>query len=254
MSNPAPAPQDPASPAPDEVPDPAVLRAERRLRLLEELTEIGMELARALRPGVSADEPIGEAAGGDPATDNVRGRGRDLADALARLSRAVRLTMALEARTDEELRDLKSGIVRVRDQERAKAAERAEHTAHIDHLTRRGRVSYLVASLAEAEIGDEGEFENLCAALEERLEEDAAYEDCDKWPLRETVERLCKDLALTPDWSRWAGEDWSVDDATGRSPFSPFREPSARPILSACPRPPQALVPSGRLQPTHHLE
>jgi hypothetical protein len=241
MSNPVTAPQDPASSAADEAPDPSVVRAERRLRLLEELTEIGMELARALRPSAPADGAADEVAGGDPATENGRAKGRDPADAFARLSRAVRLTLALEARTDEQLRALKAGVVRVRENEHAKAAERAEHTAHIDRLTRKAEVGYLVANIAEA-------------ALEERLEEDAAYEDCDRWPLRETVERLCKDLALSPDWSRWAGEDLSLDDANGRSFFSPFRAPSPIPILNACPRPPQAEPRAGRLQPAHALE
>jgi hypothetical protein len=250
MSNPAAALEDSASPATDEATDPSVLRAERRLRLLEELTEIGMELARALRPSAPADEAAGE----DSATETGRGKRRDPADAFGSLSRAIRLTLALEARTDEELRDLKSGIVRVREQEHAKAAERAGHTAHIDRLTRKAEAGYLVANIAEAEIGDGDEWENLCAALEERLEEDAAYEDCDRWPLRETVERLCKDLALSPDWSRWAGEDLSLDDANGRSFFSPFRAPSPIPIVSPCPRPPQAEPRAGRLQPAHALE
>jgi hypothetical protein len=31
-----------------EAPDPAILRAERRLRMLDELAQIGMNLARAL--------------------------------------------------------------------------------------------------------------------------------------------------------------------------------------------------------------
>jgi hypothetical protein len=247
MLNPASAPQDPDSPAADETPDPSVLRAERRLRLLEELTEIGMELTRALRPSAAEARE-------DLSDDKAQAKGRDPADAFARLSRAVRLTLALEARTDQELRDLKAGIVRVRENEHAKAAEHAEHAAHIDRLTRKAEVSYLVANIAEAEIGDGDEWENLCAALEERLEEDAAYEDCDKWPLRETVERLCKDLALSPDWSRWAGEDLSLDDANGRSFFSPFRAPSPIPLLNACPRPPQAPAPSPRLQPAHALE
>src|ERR1035437_8765028 len=101
MSNPAPAPQDPASA--DEAPDPSVLRAERRLRLLEELTEIGMELARALRPSAPEDGAADEDAGGDPATETGRGKGRDPADAFGSLSRAIRLHLALEARTDEEL-------------------------------------------------------------------------------------------------------------------------------------------------------
>jgi hypothetical protein len=36
-------------------PDASVRRAERRLRLLEEMSEIGMELLRALRPSAAAD-------------------------------------------------------------------------------------------------------------------------------------------------------------------------------------------------------
>jgi hypothetical protein len=240
MSNTAPVPEDPASPAADEAPDPSVVRAERRLRLLDELTEIGMELARALRPGAEARE--------DSSDDKARGKRRDPADTFGSLSRAVRLTLALEARTDEELRDLKSGVVRVRENERVKAA--AVH----DDEDRRDQVSYLVESLAEAEIGDGDELENLCAALEERLDEDEAYLDLDKWPLRETVERLCKDLAFSPDWSRWDGEDWSGDDANGRSPFSPFRAPSPTPLLSPCPRPPQTEPRAGRLQSAHALE
>src|SRR5471030_1085811 len=230
------APPDPA----EEVPDPSVLRAERRLRLLEELSEIGMEMARALRPGAEAGE--------DSPEDKARGKGRDPADAFGSLSRAIRLTLALEARTDEELRDLKAGVVRVRQDERvrtAERAERAEHAAHIDRLIRKGEVSCLVERLAEAEIGDGDQFENLCAALEERLDEDAAYQDLDKWPLRETVERLCKDLALSPDWSGWDHEDWTGDDANGRDFFSPFREPSARPLVTPCPRP-EAPAPSPR--------
>jgi len=243
MTNPAPAPQDPASSATDEAPDPFILRAERRLRLLEELTEIGMALTRALKPEAEARQ--------EPSDDKAQAKGRDPADAYARLSRAVRLTLALETRTDQQLRDLKAGIIRGREDERAEAAERA---AHVDRSVRRAEVCYLVENLADTEIEDEDEWENFSAALEERLDDDEAYEDLDKWPLRETVERLCKDLGLSPDPSRFAGEDWSVDDANGRSFFSPFRRPSRIPLITPCPRPPLIEPPSGRLQPAHHLE
>jgi hypothetical protein len=245
MSNPAPAPQDPAPPAADEAPDPSILRAERRLRLLEELTEIGMELARALRPEAEARE--------EPSDDKARAKGRDPADAFARLSRAVRLTLALEARTDEELRDLKSGVSRVSEEARAEAAERAEIAARRDREDRPDRIRELVTSIAEAEIEDFDELETLCEALEERLAEDEAYIFCGERPLRETVERLCKDLMLTPDPSRWAGEEWIDDDPTSRSRFSPFREPSRRPVLNGHGAPPTP-VSSRPLQAVHHLE
>jgi hypothetical protein len=72
----------------DEDPDPSVLRAERRLRLLEDLSEIGMALARGLRDRANAE--LVDA-------DGDAGR-RDPADAFARLSRAVRLTLASRPR------------------------------------------------------------------------------------------------------------------------------------------------------------
>jgi len=238
MSNLALASEHPA----DEAPDPAVLRAERRLRLLEELAEIGMELARALRPGPVADQASQGAASG---------KGRDPADAFAGLSRAIRLTFALEARTDQDLRDLKAGVIRERQEERACAVKRAQIAAFHAFEGRKDQVRGLVGDIAEAESEDAGEFENLLAALDERLEEDEAYWDLDERPLRETVERLCKDLTLNPDWSRWESEDWTFDaspaqeappqKAPTRPRFSRFNQPSARPIGNA---PPLTLVPS----------
>jgi hypothetical protein len=80
----------------------AILHAERRLRLLEELAEIGMDLARALHREVLA-EPAKQAARETPLFG-------DPADAFARLSHAIRLILALEARTDEALRELRAGV------------------------------------------------------------------------------------------------------------------------------------------------
>jgi hypothetical protein len=219
MSNLAPAPEDPALLAAAESPHLSVLRAERRLRLLEEMSEIGIELLRTLRPGAAADEAADETA--SPA------KGRDPADAFARLSRAIRLTLALEAKTDTWLWDLKAGIVRMREVERTQSAEQAV----IDREARKERLRDLVTSVAEAEIPDGGDFNELYDALFERLYEDEAYYDCTERPLRETVERLCKDLELNPDWSRWGDEGWIVDGPPARPLFSEFHHPSRKPLM-----------------------
>jgi hypothetical protein len=67
--------------------DPAADRAERHGRVLQELTELGMNLARA----VSAEATVA-----DPAKAN------ELALAFSRIARAVRQTLALEAKLAEE--------------------------------------------------------------------------------------------------------------------------------------------------------
>jgi hypothetical protein len=217
MFNSAPTPHDPAAPANDDAPDPSVARAERRLRLLEELAEIGMELARALRPGA-----IGEM----PAPDKASGKVRDPADAFAPLSRAIRLTLALEAKTDEQLRDLKAGVVRDREADEARAVERAKKARE----AREQRVHGLVMDVALAECESDAAYD-VWEALDERLEHDEAYDDYADPPLRETVERLCKDLCLSPDWSRWDGEGWNQDGPPVRPSYSPFHTPSAKPLL-----------------------
>jgi hypothetical protein len=229
----------------DEAPDPSVQRAERRLRLLEELSEIGMELVRGLRARTTVDGASGESASGEAPSEAGPGRLANAAEAFARLSRAVRLTLALEAKTDQALQDLKSGLAPAREEARARAAdyerlaaERARVAAAQDRDAREARVFDLVFTAAEVEIGDSEAFDDLLEALTERLDQDEAYGDLLKWPLRETVERLCRDLDLTPDWSRWEDEGWTKGYAPLRPRFSRFNRPSRRPLLSPVEPPP----------------
>jgi len=152
------------TPTPDETAmaqetlDLSVARAERRLRLLEELAEIGMELARALKPGAEADK-----------TTAAEAPGKDPAAVFAPLSRAIRLTLALEARTDQDLRDLKAGVSRARKEARAKAAH--------DCGAREQQVRALVLNVAERECESREAFDELEEALQERMDYDEVYND-----------------------------------------------------------------------------
>ena len=196
--------------------DASIQRAERHLRVLAELTEIGMDLTRALRRRVEAqaktwaDEP-------PPTTE------RDPADAFQRLSRAVRLTLVLEARVAEALRALLAGEV-------ATAETRHADTARARRRdTAPARVVDLVTQAMRAEIDDKEALYDCREALEERLDEDEAYERYSDRPLRETVERLCADLGLTPDWSLWTedggDEGWAFPPSPPRPAHSVFNQP-----------------------------
>jgi hypothetical protein len=247
-------PQDPASPAADEAPDPAVLRAERRLRLLAELADIGMDLARALKPSAQADEAPDEAADGGPATEPGRTRRRDPAEAFAPLSRAIRLTLALEAKTDAELCDLKAGVLRAREEERTVTAERRKVAATKAAADREEKIRDLVVEAAEFEIEDCRDMLDLLNALDERLDEDAAYFDREQKPLRDIVEGLCADLTLAPDWSCWNGEGWTWTNRPARSPNSPFKTPSAKPLSAAARATFGSAMPAGLLPRDPALE
>ena len=202
----------------DPADDPAVARAERRLALLEELAEIGMAIARSLKPGAEVED--------------AQSPGRDPAAAFAQVSRAVRLTLALEAKTEAELRDWRAGAPARR--------EAAEAEAEAGRARRKDRVEDLVLTVISAEAQDNEEFGELYEALDERLERDAAYSDFESRPLRDTVERLCRDLALAPDWSRWAEDGWEDYDPPTRPRGSPFHQPSRKPLLDGDGKPLEA--------------
>ena len=215
------APHTPLPPANDMAPNPAVLRAERRLRLLEEMTEAGMKQLRALAGGAASAEA----------------KDRDPVDDYARLTRALRLTISLEAKTDQELRDLEAGIVRERQESQEKRWEKPTWTQQkADNY--RFKLWRLVGDTIDAEAETEDEAGLLYQALEERLDEDQAYRDCLDRPMRETVGRLCKDLAITPDMSRWDEEGHIHPPIRPR--HCPFKNPSRVPLLVDDDEPSQA--------------
>jgi len=187
----------------DSAPDPSVLRAERRLRLLAELAEIGMELARALKPSNEGEAPAAAPA------DEARGRRRDPAEAFAGLSRAVRLTLALEARADEELRDLISGVTTAREEKRARAADKAREAAKEHREVREADIQDLVTEAAMDQITGEADLERFDRELDDRMLADEDFWSDPARPLREVVERYCDYFDLAPDWSRWQGDHWA---------------------------------------------
>jgi hypothetical protein len=222
---------------PAEAPDPAILRAEWRLRMIEELAEIGMDLARGLhRRALAAADPAEPAAADTPETPKTSSArraaipGDDPAEAFARLSRAVRLSLALHARTDEALRALRAGVAVEREARRVEAGRRAAVEAEARSKSHRDTVERLVIEAAEREVEDDDSLGDVMDALEKRLEEDEAYWDLDQMPLREAVERLCADLELNPDWSQWGDAGWPPKPPFSRFKFSVWGRPSRTPL------------------------
>jgi hypothetical protein len=168
--------------------DPSSDRAERRLRILQELAEIGMDLARAVRTRALAAK--------DPAA------AVDLGLSFSRIARAVRQTLALEARLAEE-RDAR---------DRRTQAEHARRRG----LQRKAVVRHAVEQAIGAET-DGTDREDLLDDLHERFEYEDELRFADR-PISEHVARICRDLGVTPDRSLWAGEDWAIEEANLLSP------------------------------------
>jgi hypothetical protein len=203
--------------------------AQLRLRAVEELLDIGMDLTRNLRERVHAGQSDEPTKGWAPEVTPP-----DYAGAFAKLSRAVRLTLDMHARFDDTLGALRSGkaaAVRERRERRERIAERATEEK-LEKL--RDDVAEQVRIVIARESETEREHDERVTALYERLENDAAYDELTDRSFRAIVEQLCEELCLNPDWSDWTDEGWPQPTAIGadaRPFFSPFRRPSPKPLL-----------------------
>jgi hypothetical protein len=167
-----------------EASDPAAARIERHLRALAELAEIGMDLAREVRR--QALDPSEQA---PPAAD--------LALTFSRIARAVRQTVALEARLAEPPQPdhAKRPPLSVSDRWRS--------------MRRKREVKEIVSAVIDAEVG-EYDVEGLYDDLNERLDDGDEEADFADRPIGELVARICRDLGVTLDWSLFEDEDWAI--------------------------------------------
>jgi hypothetical protein len=170
-------------PVPADVPAPTDARAliEGQLAMLTRLAQVGMEIVEA----------VGREAKTAPIEAGL---------AFARVSRAVRMTIALQSRLMKDLA----------------ALDRADHMAEKARTTRRRiRLSQLVEDAARAKVAAqreaggrywadedaiEDEIEQLSSEAYERLI-DAEDGDISGRPLGDVAAGICKDLGLSPDWT-----------------------------------------------------
>jgi hypothetical protein len=224
---------------PDEVERHAaqVLRAERRLRMIEELSERSMALARLTHDRAMEDgrRAAGSAGQTDcPAADNGASppppNPEASAATYAKLSRTVRLCLDMEARADETLRNLQDGVPTVRAARRARVERETKE--------RREKVEHEVLTMMEPVIREAADSERreseITSAVIERMTFDHAYDDLQDWDTVVTVGRLCADLGLKPDWNAWTEDGWPPPEGQlflQRPAWSPFNQISAGPVL-----------------------
>ena len=220
-----PANADPSPDGPHGCSDAAfAARAERRLRVLAELADIGMEISRALRERVA--QQVGE--------DETKG---DPGLAFSRIARAVRQTLALDAKLDQE-RQVARGLALAHLAEAQAKVERAAAHERLRGLIRKS----VVRDAVEQAIDDQAEgddVERLVTDLRERLDDEDEYDalDFNDRPIGEMVVQICRDLGLTIDLSLWEDEEWAIEEAEARTAGSPyaFRRPEPPPWRGGAP-------------------
>ncbi len=206
---------------------PVESRTERHLRLLQELAEIGMDIARAVRAEAVAEDDSQEP------TPSRFGRG-DLGLVYSRIARAVRQTLALEAHVADDI-----------GKARAEQERRRLDAAQVAFRHRQEDVRDFVARAVEADAierrAPDEDVERLLDDLDERLE-DGRYDDAlADAPIAELVARICDDLGVTPDWRIWDDQDWAIEYLRENTPTDigaeRWRDLGPPPAALACERP-----------------
>ncbi|MGZ5983599.1 MAG: hypothetical protein ACXWK7_01570 [Caulobacteraceae bacterium] len=177
--------------------DPRRARIERQLEVLSELTDIGLEVARALERQAKDSGP----------NDDVQ----SLSRAYARTARAVRLTIMLQSKLIEALQriDIRAEVLAV-----SEAARDAARRCDPEYV-HKARVENIVERVArEACDGDEDRLDRLMTEACERLDDRDIYGAVLDRPVGELVALICRDLGLSPDWGRLAEEAWAQEEVS----------------------------------------
>jgi hypothetical protein len=171
-----------------------------QLVTLGRLAEAGLNLALAVERQALAAEAESQ--------DHAPTALAEAALAYGRVSRAVRLTLALQGRTLKDLQALDEVAARMARGARSQAEQAAREQA----VARKAKVGRIVERLIRDEAADNAEGDRLTDEAYERLEQDDIYGDLTARPVREIIALICRDLGLSPDWSRLAQEAWSQDE------------------------------------------
>ncbi|CAN7645665.1 hypothetical protein LJR225_005054 [Phenylobacterium sp. LjRoot225] len=190
---------------------------ERQLGLLGRLAEAGLNIALAVERQVMAAEQASPEAGSPEAGSAVQAV-QGLALAYGRVSRAVRLTVALQSRLVKDLQEIDVVAARRRAGEAADAGRARQQL----QAARKARVERIVERMIRDEARDEAEVDRLADAAYERLDHDDIYGDLSAKPVSEIIAMVCRDLGLAPDWGRLAQEAWAQEEIDGGAAGSPL--------------------------------
>jgi len=193
------------NPAPPEpcAPDPRIVRAERWLCMLGWLADLGVWLVSALAhqaaPGMNEPRWSGPWVAFPPRVDP--------SVVYERVSRAVRLALALRMKIKTEIAALRAGKL---PSWAAPAPEVEWETARLSDKYKDDESEVDDTENEAPECGERPESaeaperpENLVSDLQERLRESDKFYKLLNGPLKDAVAAICLDLGLKADWSQW---------------------------------------------------
>jgi hypothetical protein len=182
--------------------DPTLEVAERQLAMLSELAQMVMVASRAHTAASVAAAHAVEVILADEYWQPETGRARalagskDAADALQKVSRALRLTLKLEMAAAETLRDIRAGIVTHTAPPKT-AGETSPIQNDVQNALQDGR------GPAGSFSGDRETETTRAETNTERLVEIDRPDVLPRTPFHETVHRICAEVGAPVDWAGW---------------------------------------------------
>ncbi len=173
---------------PQTLSDDDAERAEWRARTLRQLVAIGMDMARMIQ------DQARDAQASDPGVI-----GADLSLRFHRISRSIRMTLALDAK-------LEAGFhARVQDRKDARTTERKA----------------LAKEAVSRQVDRDTPDRDLHRERSDRIEREDLEDVSDK-SVSEIIALICQDLGIVPDWQAWSLEPWAMDERRTQVPGSPY--------------------------------
>jgi hypothetical protein len=175
---------------------------EKRARaeaMLGELAELGLMVAKELAVRVRESEDVGETVA--------------LAGAFQKVSRVVRMSLALDFKLDRDAAREAAAQAREARAETMEAETAEADRALARHRRHKDRVRAAVTHLIWRETEDEFESEDLLEELEARLGEEAVAEAFEDTPVETIVRRIIADLGLSGELSPSLSETPAGDKA-----------------------------------------
>jgi len=184
----------------NETTDPTLKVAERQLKVLGELAQMGLEVSRshaaaALAAAHAVEVILDEDWQADTARALALAGSRNAAEAFQKVSRALRLTLVLEMKMAECIRDLRAGVAPIAGSKQSRADQRAF-----------GFEPHKSTDFQPIESGDPADAKPSCDSRDsgvERLVDIERPDRIQRGTFRDVVDQICADLAIVPDWESY---------------------------------------------------
>jgi hypothetical protein len=147
----------------------------------------------------------------------------------SRVSKALRLTLALHAKFEEDSLKGEQEKAAQAAARRAAEAQRAASARSDRNRAQKRTVEHAVeqaiaAEAAENDDEDERDYGELYSELYERLNDFEDYSDFGRKSTGEIVEQICHLLKISFDPALWQDEPWAIAEAKAKPAGSPFAD------------------------------